>query len=269
MVDIETRKFYQARVEYEFKWVENRHYVPSIAGKFGNKLIKYYNMVCSSAYPENLFRRQDILRCSSFKIKNLDKDALKTISLELLKNNYITIIDKKNPARNVSKNIANLVKMTDIWYDIFFYQMKRNPKHGPILQKILELNKNSLSIEVPIWSVTKEAIRNNVVDTTDFSCITGELFTGHIDLLMYDELDNSLIVADYKPENHFLRSLPQVATYGLFIKKMLNLKKIKCVSFSREKLWIYNPEIIRKEIPYYIERFGNPNLIWRYLVKTI
>jgi hypothetical protein len=82
-------------------------------------------------------------------------------------------------------------------------------------------------------------------------------------------MDNSIIVADYKPENHFLRSLPQVATYGLFIKKMLKLEKIRCISFSKDKLWLYDPEIIKKQIPYYIERFGNPNLIWRYLVKTI
>ena len=269
VVEIETRKFYQGGVEYEFKWVENRHHLPDIAKNFGNKLIKYYNLVCSNVYPEKIFNSKEILRCSSFKLKNLDKDGLKKISLELLKNNYVTIVDDKNTHKNVSKSIVNLLKMTKIWYDIFYYQMKKPPKHGPILNKILELNKNSLSIEIPIWSTTPEAIIKNLIQKTKFSCMAGELFTGHIDLLLYDEVDNSIIVADYKPENHFLRSLPQVATYGLFIKKMLKLDKIKCISFSKDKLWLYNPEIIRDQIPYYIERFGNPNLIWRYLVKTI
>ena len=74
MVEIETRKFYQGGVEYEFKWVEKRHHLPNIAQNFGTKLITYYNLVCSNVYPEKIFNSKEILRCSSFKLKNLDKD---------------------------------------------------------------------------------------------------------------------------------------------------------------------------------------------------
>ncbi|MHA1512288.1 MAG: hypothetical protein ACTSRX_11295, partial [Promethearchaeota archaeon] len=77
VADIEERKFYQGGVEYEFKWVEKRHHLPEIAKNFGNKLIKYYNLVCSNKYPEKIFNSKEILRCSSFKLKNLDKDGLK------------------------------------------------------------------------------------------------------------------------------------------------------------------------------------------------
>ena len=106
MVEIETRKFYQGGVEYEFKWVEKRHHLPNLAQNFGNKLIKYYNFVCSNVYPEKLFNNTEILRCSSFKLKNLDKDGLKKISLELIKNNYVTLVNDENSAKDVSKSIV-------------------------------------------------------------------------------------------------------------------------------------------------------------------
>ncbi|MHA1453188.1 MAG: hypothetical protein ACTSRD_10030, partial [Promethearchaeota archaeon] len=57
-------------------------------------------------------------------------------------------------------------------------------------------------------------------------------------------IDETLFIVDYKPENTFMPSIPQVAFYGLLLQKNLNLKEIKCASFSNKKIWEYSPEIL-------------------------
>ena len=147
--------------------------------------------------------------------------------------------------------------------------MKKNPGHDPILNKILEINENALAIEIPIWTTTYQSIKKKKLKKSKYTCFCDEIVTGHIDLLIYDELDSSLVVCDYKPENKFLRSLAQVAFYGLVLKKMLKYPKVKCVSFSREKAWVYDPEIIRTQIPKYIKKNGDPYLCWQDFIDSL
>ena len=94
--------------------------------------------------------------------------------------------------------------------------------------------------------------------------------TGHIDLLLYDDNGNNLIIADYKPEGYFLRSLPQIAFYALILRRILNIEdlNVKCLSFNKDKAWIYKPEIL-KEINEEMKKFGNPKLKWRRILKSI
>ncbi|MCK4797534.1 MAG: hypothetical protein KAT05_09145, partial [Spirochaetes bacterium] len=148
------------------------------------------------------------------------------------------------------------------------YLLKSNPGHK-ILENILNINENGLAIEVPVWTTTHKAVMTKELEMSPYTCLCDELFTGHVDLLMFDETDNSLVVCDYKPENHFLKSLPQVAIYGLVLKRMLKYSRVKCVSFSREKAWMYDPEILRTQIPNYLIKYGNPNLKWQEFINSI
>ena len=83
-----------------------------------------------------------------------------------------------------------------------------------------------------------------------------QYLTGHIDLLFL--LDNTLIVADYKPSlltkqsgklvKKFFHSLPQICLYGLLLKDLFDINDIKCITFNQHKAWVYDPAQILKEI---------------------
>ena len=86
---IEKRVFWQHSLEYIHQWVPNRHSDPRIVDQFGEKLLSYYEFVSSNQYPEDLFNRTDILRCSEFKIKHLPMHMQKKISLQLIQKKII------------------------------------------------------------------------------------------------------------------------------------------------------------------------------------
>ena len=112
-------------------------------------------------------------------------------------------------------------------------RINKKPGHEPILKNILIKDKDSIAIEVPVWKNS-----NNLY------------ITGHIDLIQIH--DNIVKIVDYKPEGNFLFSLPQVATYGLLIKKILDLKNLKCLSFNRKEAWEYDPNILLTDIKPYL-----------------
>lgn len=283
--------FYHHGLEYKLLWVDERFRDPVIFDKFGNRLLQYIRFTQSNDFPETLFRKRDGLRCSSFRIKHLIPHGKKKISLSLIKNQYVQQISinpekqqnsmKSYPSNQTPSNqnsiqkqqtneaIEILPKMARIWYDIFTQLDDSNPGHEPILQKIIELHPNALAVEVPVWTTTLSSIQNRVIKPSPFNCFADSEFTGHIDLVLYDPTDSSLIIADYKPEGQFLSSLPQVATYGLVMKQVIGYSQIKCVSFSREHAWIYDPEIIRTVVIKYLKNYGDPPLEWKDIIFSI
>ena len=74
---------------------------------------------------------------------------------------------------------------------------------------------------------------------------------------VFEQIDenNVVKVVDYKPEGKFIFSLPQVATYGLLIKKILKLGQIKCISFNKAEAWEYDPELLLKDIRDYLSSY--------------
>ncbi len=266
---MEQRRYVHNRIEYIHAWEIDRHLHPQIAEIFGKNLLKYYQLVGSNEYPDEIFNDKEILRCSSFRIQGLRQNARKVISLDLIKKNKVFLIKNGMKFKNLSESIAKLPEMARVWHKIYLDTLKKNPGHGPVLDKILKINPNALSIETPIWTTTHSAVKDHELSITPFSCLCDEIFTGHIDLIMFDEKDQSLVICDYKPENQFLRSLAQVASYGLVMKRILHYEKVKCVSFSREKAWVYDPEILRTTIPQYLLQYGNPKLCWRDLIFSI
>ncbi len=265
MTEVEERIFYSTGLSYTLKWVRSRHKTLK-PRTMGERLLGYYKFLCSNQYPENIFKDPNITRCSSFKIKYLKRNARKKISLNLVKYGIVTLINKNNKPSMYSEEVLRIPEMAKIWHDLFSATMEGNPGHDPVLSKILEINESALATEVSVWSTTPDSLKKEILPKTEFICESRDLFTGHIDLLLFDKKSKQLIVADYKPENSFLKSLPQVATYGLMMKKILGVKRLKCMSFSRRKAWVYDPEIIYNEIPRYIRRNGNPNLFWRWVL---
>lgn len=269
MEDVQQQIFIHNGLEYKLEWAESRFYQPQIAHKFGSKLLQYIHFTKSPDFPESLFNRKNGLRCSSFRIKHLITHGQKKLSIDLLRKGYVSLVSPENSSDYPIQSVSKLPQMAKIWFDIHTQLSDTNPGHEPILKKILELNENALATEVPIWTVTLNALQKRKIPSSPYNCLADRIFTGHIDLLMYDENDGSLIVADYKPEEQFLRSLPQVAIYGLIMKQVLNHKKVKCVSFSRERAWVYDPEIIRTTIVDQLRMYGNPSLEWIDLVYSI
>ncbi|MCF2138871.1 MAG: hypothetical protein K9W44_02290 [Candidatus Lokiarchaeota archaeon] len=269
MINVQNAFFYHQGLEYKLSWAEPRFHHPVIYHNFGRKLLQYIRFTQSSEFPNNLFNNRYGLRCSSFRIRNLVKDAQKKISLALVSQKHVSLIKINDVRASKAEGIEVLPKMAKIWYEINCQLHDKNPGHEPILQKIMELHQQALASEVPVWTSTFDSITSHRIRPSPYNCIASEEFTGHIDLLLFDEKDQSLIVADYKPEEKFLRSLPQVAIYGLIMKQILNYPKVKCVSFSREKAWIYNPEIIRTVVIEYIKSYGDPQLEWRDLVYSL
>ena len=82
---------------------------------------------------------------------------------------------------------------------------------------------------------------------------------------------NIIYVADYKPiRDEVFRFLPQIAAYGLMTYKLLNVIicsdfinsienlsdiKIRCVSFTRNKAWVFNQDILGNEILSFVKKF--------------
>ena len=94
-------------------------------------------------------------------------------------------------------------------------------------------------------------------------------FTGHIDLMLYSPENETLIISDYKPEGKYLPSLPQVAFYGMFFKRLFKLDNVMCVSFSKDDAWVYDPEILKTDILDYLEQYGSPKLDWVKIIEKM
>ena len=174
--------------------------------------------------PNTLFNSRKVPRVSQFKIKGLKNAFIRSFSKSLIRSG------------KVQYNESNS-KLSQYAQKVFYIYQKNNfgsiPGHDPILKNILIKDKDSVAIEVPIWS----KIENKTI-------------TGHIDLIQIE--NDTVKVIDYKPEGNFLLSLPQVATYGFLIKSQLNIKKIKCISFNKQSSWEYKPSILIEDIKDYL-----------------
>ncbi len=95
-------------------------------------------------------------------------------------------------------------------------------------------------------SIFKE--KSYVLGTEIEVCFTdskGSLHFGHIDLLIL--LDNILYVVDLKPGCNLLtsvqwiKSIPQVGSYGLTLMKVYNAQNVKCITCNQGAAIVYDP----------------------------
>lgn len=118
--------------------------------------------------------------------------------------------------------------------------------HDYVLSKIMNQDENSVGVEVPIWKKHGNSY-----------------LTGHIDLIQV--IDDTVFVVDYKPDEtpivssskmyeSFINSITQVGSYGLLVKSEFKIEKLLCITYNKEGAWLYEPEIILKEVSEFLKK---------------
>ena len=221
---IKKRDFIHQNIKYSLNWNLKNHkeklsQLNSKREEF-KRLGTYLKKIYQGSIPNNIFNTKTITRVSQFKVKGLKNGFLRSFSKKLINEGKIQKSDSNSKLPKFAKKV----------YEIYYNnQINKSPGHETILKNILIKDKDSIAIEVPIWSVNKN-----------------KHITGHIDLI---QIENSTIkIIDYKPEGNFLFSLPQVATYGILLKKLIHIENLNCISFNKNSAWEYNPEILTTDI---------------------
>lgn len=235
-LELRTRVFIHRNIPYAFNWNISNHKMKVM--ELGaerqelRNLIKFLKIVSKGKIPNNTFNSRDIPRISQFKLRGIKQAYLSALSKKLIRSGKIKYLDENFRLSQYARKVHEVFK-----------EKQKKPKHEPILKNILIKDKNSIAIEVPIWS----KINNNWL-------------TGHIDLLQIE--GETIKVVDYKPEGKFIVSLPQVASYGLLVKRMFNLSKVTCVSFNKFEAWEFKPEILLNDVKEYLNSIKFKERIW-------
>ena len=77
------------------------------------------------------------------------------------------------------------------------------------------------------------------------------MYTGQIDLLLFDPSTNTIYVVDYKPDliynNYaslaFVNSAPQLGAYGLTLEQQANIN-VQCILFNDAAAWVFDPALV-------------------------
>jgi hypothetical protein len=239
---IKKRDFYHQNIKYSFGWNFKNHNekLSQINPNWEEvkKLQSFLKKVYQGAIPNDLFNRKDVQRISQFKIRGLKNAFLRSFGKKLIRSGRILVSESSSKLTDLAKNVHITFNNN---------QLSKSPGHNPILKNILIKDKDSIAIEIPIW-----------INQSKLS------ITGHIDLIQIQ--DNTIKVIDYKPEGNFLFSIPQVAMYGFLIKKNLNIKDLKCISFNKNENWEYDPEILITEIKNYLISQKIPRIWENFLI---
>jgi len=243
---IKKRDFIHQQIKYSFNWNISHHKekldLSNSNREEFRRLGTYFKKIYQdSIVPNELFNARNVQRISQFKIKGVKSTFLTSFSKQLIRNNIIKNYNSDSKLPQFAQNV----------YDIYEKnQINKKPGHDPILKHILIKDKDSVAIETPIWRK-----------------VNNQYITGHIDLIQIDTSNEDFVkVIDYKPEGKFMISLPQVATYGLMLKKELKLSNLKCISFNKKEAWEYDPSILLTEIREYLVSKGIKIRIWEDFV---
>ena len=236
--------FYHQGIKYPFRWACYNHPInKNKENKCSKALWMYLHNISIGNYDIKLFNNRSIKRISQFRLNYLKRGMVPKIGKKLINEGVIqekkredkTVYITKQIYENFEKNIP---------------EMKVG--HNEILSVILKKDKESIATEIPIWSR-----------------MTPEPITGHIDLLRIH--DNKIHVSDFKPEGNFMRSIPQVAYYGLLLKQ--NFKRlfginigILCSSFNKNSIWFYEPEQILTRIKEILSELKIKKFDWEAFV---
>lgn len=265
-----TQRFYHSGILYEFKWAKRQNLIRNMPNSLSSPLLLFFDQISKREIPQDLFNDKNVTRCSKFRIKGLKRGIRQKIVEILIEKDLIQPFNMNNyHISRIHTSLVNLLKETDkIYNEILENKLDYNPSHEEVLNRILLTNEQAISIETPVWT-RKQSTLSDFMNMNPLQFTCKQSITGHIDLLMYEPQKHTLIVCDYKPEGYFLRSMPQVATYGLLLKRILNVKEVKCLSFRKEEAWLYDPELIRTDIENLLKNHGNPPLNWRKILKNI
>lgn len=218
---LEIRKvnFIHRGIKYPFTWsFQHLQAYEKKQVKCSKPLEKYLFNILSGNFDIKLFNDKSIKRISQFRLNRLKRGMVPEIGEQLIKERII----KEEKTEN------KIVKIAENVHQTYSKIPEKKAGHNEILGIILKIDENSIATEIPIWSRDPP-----------------EPITGHIDLIRIS--NNCLNVVDYKPEGNFMRSIPQVAYYGLLLNKILR-RKVICSSFNRYKIWNFEPTSLFKRI---------------------
>jgi hypothetical protein len=276
---IAQQEFNHQNIQYIFRWEKDHHKKFDFPKQMDAKITQYYSKIMEKDIPDELFETPTITRVSSFKLKNLTRGAIPTIRDKFIQQELVKVVKRKNVSQT-NTLIERISEYVDNVYSVYSKNgYTQKPSHDTVIHNLLIKNEAALSQETPIWNpfdyhrpkssqqrLGSLPVTVNVQHLIKRPLIAGD-FTGHIDLILYDKKTQQLIISDYKPEGEFIRSLPQVAFYGLYIKKLFQLPEVHCVSFNKDELWIYNPEILRNELPEHIATYTSEEFEWMKFVS--
>ena len=242
---LKTKVYIHRKIPYAFNWNEYNH-SQKFSQLFGNqqeikRMNAYLKKIHNGDIPNYLFNEVNSPRVSQFKIKGIRYAFLSSFSKKLVRQGAISYLDSNSKLPLYVQKVYNTYRKNGIM---------RVPGHEPVLKNILIKDANSIAIEVPIWKEFGE-----------------DFITGHIDLIQI--ANDTVKVVDYKPEGNFLVSLPQVASYGLLIKSILNLSNIRCISFNKKEAWEFNPEILNTEIRDFLELHRINERPWEKFIENL
>ena len=249
MNTLKQRKFIHQSIPYSFNLNKDHPFFKSknqleilqfVSKNDGfKKLRTHFEAVLNGKVPNDYFNSKDLPRISQFKIKGVKRSYLKIFSKKLIRRGIIETYDNNSKLLTFTKNVFENYEENS--------NSINKPGHNSILKNILIKDENSLAIEVPIWKEFQD------------TCLTG-----HIDLIQLE--NKTLKIIDYKPEGNFLISLPQVAMYGLIIKKIFDIDDLRCVSFNKEEAWEYDPRILVEDITSFLDSINIKEREWEKFI---
>lgn len=223
---------------YSFNWSKTNHIEYQRQNlKCSRFLWRYLNRISKGQYPQRWFNDYSVCRISKFRLKGLKRGLVPKIGRQLVKEG---IIKEYGPNHELSR-------MTNqVFTNFTKAKIERKPGHDVILKNILIRDDKSIATEVPVWYEKPEKI------------------TGHIDLVRIH--GDFVEVCDYKPEGNFMRSIPQVAYYGVVLKRQLNLPYVVCASFNRDNLWEYEPMTLFNRLDSLLDEIEADEYKWQYFI---
>ncbi len=164
------------------------------------------------------------------KLKGLNIDSRRTLSEKLLN----TVVEQYTKADKGELKIVDalLQTATTVKWMVASKLITQKQAHKAMIS-IMNLNEPGRFIggEVPVWLKMKN------------------MYTGIIDLLLFDPTTKTLYVVDYKPvldhnsflDNGFVSSIPQLAAYGLTMEEIADIN-VQCIMFNDQAAWIFSPD---------------------------
>ncbi len=205
----------------DFDWSEEKF--SSIAPNLQTILKPLISHNLNFKFPSGVFIPTNP-RCSEFKIEGNKFDSIRNWD------DYIPTIEAFIKQKKLVLNSQIGISLTKL------AQSDHTLNHIELLPSILKNHPNSILMEIFVWMP---------IESKDTSL--SAFVTGIIDLIL---ISNDIVyIVDYKPDKNIYRSLPQVASYGLIIKSLINYKNIVCISFNDETSIQFRPEILYELSP--------------------
>jgi len=206
--------------------------------------LKEYIQICDDLPLEVLKNQGERISHFANQFTNVNSQAKRTFINQLVKSEIKYF---KKDDKNIHHALFQLIdfSMDKHYIPSQIYHNHGSADHTSVLSKILLDSDYAIATEIPIYRKYSD-----------------EFLTGHIDLLMI--IDDILYVCDYKPRTSphpnanpsvsFINSIPQIACYGLILKKNYGINKLFCVTFNKLGIWLYEPEIVMQKITSFIKK---------------